>query len=41
MSKRGKSMETECPAGAGKREECGVTDNGMEFLWGMMKMVWN
>lgn len=29
------------PAGAGKREECGVTDNGMEFLWGMMKMVWN
>ena len=41
MSKRGKSMETECFVGAGKRGEWGVTDNGMEVLWGMMKMFWS
>ena len=27
--------------GLGKKGEWGVTDNGMEFLWGMMKMFWN
>ena len=44
MSKRGKSIETECrfvAAGARERRELGVTDNGMEFLWGMMKMFWH